>query len=108
MTRIITRRFEENPGEFYSKIKNLGFLEPMHTGIAGEAVPRIDSVPSNRGGRLVLSRQCFGYATEIPPMYTLALYNAIANDGAFVRPRLYKRLVNKAIGRYGAACDLYQ
>ncbi len=98
MTRIITRRFEENPGEFYSKIKNLGFLEPMHTGIAGEAVPRIDSVPSNRGGRLVLSRQCFGYATEIPPMYTLALYNAIANDGAFVRPRLYKRLINKAIG----------
>lgn len=98
MTRIITRHFEANPGEFYSKIKELGFLKPMHTGISGETVPRIDSVPSNRGGRLVLSRQCFGYATEIPPLYTLALYNAIANDGAFVRPRLFKRLINTELG----------
>lgn len=98
MTRIITRHFENNPGEFYSRIKELGFLTPMHTGISGETVPRIDSVPSNRGGRLVLSRQCFGYATEIPPLYTLALYNAIANDGAFVRPRLFKRLINKELG----------
>lgn len=98
MTRIIARQFEKNPGEFYSRIKSLGFLEPMHTGIAGERRPRIDSVPSTRGGRLVLSRQCFGYATEIPPLYTLALYNAIANDGRFVRPRLVKRLVNEATG----------
>ncbi len=98
MTRIITRHFEANPGEFYSRIKELGFLKPMHTGISGETVPRIDSVPSNRGGRLVLSRQCFGYATEIPPLYTLALYNAIANDGAFVRPRLFKRLINSELG----------
>lgn len=98
MTRIITRHFEANPGEFYSRIKELGFLKPMHTGISGETVPRIDSVPSNRGGRLVLSRQCFGYATEIPPLYTLALYNAIANDGAFVRPRLFKRLINQELG----------
>lgn len=98
MTRIITRHFENKPGEFYSKIKELGFLKPMHTGISGERVPRIDSVPSNRGGRLVLSRQCFGYATEIPPLYTLALYNAIANDGAFVRPRLFTRLKNAELG----------
>lgn len=98
MTRIIARHFEANPGEFYSRIKSMGFLEPMHTGISGERVPRIDSVPSNRGGRLVLSRQCFGYATEIPPLYTLALYNAIANDGVFVRPRLVQRLINPALG----------
>ncbi|WP_447387103.1 hypothetical protein, partial [Streptococcus pseudopneumoniae] len=75
-----------------SRIKSLGFLEPMNTGIAGEVPPRIDSVPSDRGGRIALSRQCYGYATEIPPLYTLAIYNAIANDGVFVRPRLVKEL----------------
>ncbi|MCM1336653.1 MAG: penicillin-binding transpeptidase domain-containing protein [Candidatus Amulumruptor caecigallinarius] len=98
MTRIIARHFQKNPGEFYSRVKSLGFLEPMHTGIAGERVPRFDSVPSNAGGCLVLSRQCFGYATEIPPLYTLALYNAIANDGQFVRPRLVQRLINQNLG----------
>lgn len=92
MARIITSRYNDNPGAFYSRIKSLGFLEPMNTGIAGEVPPRIDSVPSDRGGRIALSRQCYGYATEIPPLYTLAIYNAIANDGVFVRPRLVKEL----------------
>ena len=92
MARIITSRYDSVPGEFYSRIKRMGFLEPLNTGIAGEVTPRIDSVPSNRGGRIALSRQCYGYATEIPPLYTLALYNAIANDGVFVRPRLVKEL----------------
>ncbi len=34
----------------------------------------------------------FGYSTMIPPLYTCAMYNAIANDGKFVRPRLVKSL----------------
>ena len=92
MARIITRKYDENPGAFYSRVKKLGFLEPMNTGIAGEVPPRFDSVPSNRGGRIALSRMSYGYATEIPPLYTLAIYNAIANDGVFVRPRLVKQI----------------
>lgn len=33
MARIITRRYDENPGGFYSRVKSLGFTEPMNTGI---------------------------------------------------------------------------
>ena len=92
MARIITRKYNDNPGAFYSRVKALGFLEPMNTGIAGEVPPRFDSIPSDRGGRIALSRMSYGYATEIPPLYTLAIYNAIANDGVFVRPRLVKEV----------------
>lgn len=95
MTKVITRKYDSNPGGFYSRLKEIGFLEPMHTGIAGETVPRIDSVPNNRGGRIALSRQCYGYATEIPPLYTLSVYNAIANSGKYVRPRLVSRLTGE-------------
>ena len=97
MARIITRRYDENPGGFYSRVKKLGFLEPMNTGIAGEVPPRFDSVPSDRGGRIALSRMSYGYATEIPPLYTLAVYNAIANGGRFVRPRLVKEIRGNGI-----------
>lgn len=92
MARIITRAYNDHPGGWYSRVKKLGFLEPMHTGIAGEVPPRFDSVPDDRGGRIAMSRMAYGYATEIPPLYTLAIYNAIANDGVFVRPRLLKEL----------------
>ncbi|MCM1521712.1 MAG: transpeptidase family protein [Muribaculaceae bacterium] len=92
MARIITRKYDSNPGGFYSRIKQTGFLEPLNTGIAGERTPRIDSVKNNNEGRIAMSRQSYGYATEIPPIYTLALYNAIANDGVFVKPRIVKEL----------------
>lgn len=92
MARIMTRRYDSIPGGFYARVKKLGFLEPLNTGIAGEVTPRIDSVPTRRDGRIAMSRQCYGYATEIPPIYTLALYNAIANDGVFVKPRLVREL----------------
>lgn len=95
MAKIITRKYDSNPGGFYSRLKQMGFLDPMNTGIAGELPPRIDSVPSDRGGRIALSRMCYGYATEIPPLYTLSIYNAIANGGRYVRPRLVARLIGQ-------------
>lgn len=97
MARIITNFYGNNPGAFYTRLKRLGFLDPMNTGIAGERVPRIDSLPSNRGGQISLSRMCYGYSTEIPPLSTLAIYNAIANDGCYVRPRLYQSLIRDGV-----------
>jgi cell division protein FtsI (penicillin-binding protein 3) len=93
MAKIITSRYGDNPGAFYSRLKKLGFLDAMNTGIAGERPPRIDSLANNRGGRIALSRMCYGYSTEIPPLYTLSIYNAIANDGIYVRPRLVQELI---------------
>lgn len=93
MAKIITRRFGPNPAKFYERIRQLGFLEPMHSGIAGELVPTFKPLPDNDLGRQVLSRQSYGYCAEISPLYTASLYNAIANDGVYVRPRLVRGLV---------------
>ena len=97
MTKIITKKYDSRPGDFYSRVKATGFLEPFNTGITGERTPRFDSVPNNRGGRITLSRQCYGYATEIPPLYTLSIYNAIANGGRYVRPRLVRGLRSEGV-----------
>lgn len=97
MTKIITGNnsiFHQKPSEFHRALEEIGFFEPMHTGIAGERVPYMEPSPS----RIALSRMCYGYASLIPPLYTLAIYNAIANDGKFVRPRLYSKLLSKEFG----------
>lgn len=41
---------------------------------------------------LDLARQTFGYSVEISPLYLLSIYNAIANDGHYVRPHLVRAL----------------
>ena len=88
MARIITRGYDKHPKGFVDRLRSIGFLDPMNTGIAGETTPYFRSNP----GRVDLSRMCYGYASQIPPIYTLSVYNAIANGGRYVRPRLVKGL----------------
>ena len=44
---------------------------------------------------LDLARQAYGYNTELPPLFTLSVYNAIANDGKYVRPHLVRSLIDE-------------
>lgn len=97
MTKIITKKYGDDPSKFYERIKQTGFLDTLKTGIAGEVPPKFARLKNDRGGRISLSRQCFGYNSEIPPLYTLALYNAIANDGKFVKPRLVSGLISEEV-----------
>lgn len=93
MAKIITRRYGSNPAAFRERVKQLGFLTPMNSGIAGEATPLFPALKNDDAGRQMLSRQSYGYCTEISPLYTASLYNAIANDGVYVRPRLVRGLI---------------
>lgn len=88
MARIIVRGYDNNPTGFAKRFEDIGFYEKMNSGIYEEERPRIHRNPT----RLDMSRMCFGYATAIPPLYTLSVYNAIANGGRYVRPRLVKGL----------------
>ena len=76
----------------------------MHSGIAGECTPRVRRLvdKDSRGNNITmtarhldLARQAYGYNTEIPPLYTLSIYNAIANKGRYVRPHLVRALIDE-------------
>ena len=70
----------------------MGFFDPFQRRIAlGTSNPYFPKLKIDNGGRLNLSRMVFGYTTMIPPSTPALSYNAIANDGRFVRPRLVKR-----------------
>lgn len=97
MSKIILRKYEANPEKWYSRLKSIGFFDKFNSGIGGERIPRVDSLvyhnkAEKRRACVALTRMCYGYTTAIPPLYTLGIYNAIANDGRFVRPRLVKEL----------------
>ncbi len=87
--KIILRGYEHNPEGFPQRLADMGFMEPLGIGICGESAPRINPHPK----KIDLSRMAYGYTTELPPMHTLSMYNAIANNGKYVRPRLYSKLI---------------
>ena len=92
MSRIIVQKYAADPGKFRDRLEGLGFFEPINSGIAGEQTPIIQRLGRTRADRVALTRMAFGYSTLIPPLSTLAMYNAIANDGKYVRPHLVKKL----------------
>ena len=104
IARVIFRGYADNPAAFHDRLSSIGFFEPMHSGIAGECVPRIRKLlPKDSKGHnitmtarhLDLARQAYGYNTEIPPLYTLSIYNALANGGRYVRPHLVRALISE-------------
>lgn len=104
IARVIFRGYANDPSLFYERLKSIGFFEQMHSGIAGECIPRIRKLlpKDSRGNNITmtarhldLARQAYGYNTEIPPIYTLSVYNAIANGGRYVRPHLVRSLIDE-------------
>ena len=102
IARVIFRGYAKDPAKFYDRLASIGFFEPMRSGIYGERTPYFRRLtPTDSKGRnitmtarlLDLARQSFGYSTEIPPLYTLSIYNAIANKGRYVRPHLVKEYI---------------
>lgn len=104
IARVIFRGYQDHPEKYYDRLAEMGFFEPMKTGIMGECIPKFrrlvdkDSKGNNitmTARHLDLARQAYGYSCELPPLFTLAVYNAIANDGKFVRPHLLKGLIDE-------------
>lgn len=104
IARVIFRGYANDPSKFYDRLAGMGFFEPIRSGIAGECTPRIRKLlPQDSHGNnitmtarhLDLARQAYGYNTELPPLFTLSVYNAIANNGKYVRPHLLKGLIDE-------------
>ncbi len=88
MIKLSMPHYESNTNQFKADLAEMGFFDRFNTGMANERRPRFKNNPA----KIDLSRMVFGYTTQIPPLYTCAFYNAVANNGHFVRPRLVRGL----------------
>ncbi len=85
--------YHKNPSRFVDYISSIGLADRLGVQIAGEAKPQIKR-PSDKGSwdGYTLTLMSYGYALRLTPLHTLSLYNAIANDGAMMKPLLVKEL----------------
>jgi cell division protein FtsI (penicillin-binding protein 3) len=68
--------------------------ERMNIEIPGAASPVIKHPKdkTHEWSNTTLPWMAVGYETQIPPIYTLAFYNSIANDGVLIRPFFVKSI----------------
>ncbi len=93
ISTLINRYYKDNPQRFVDGLKRMSLDQPLHLQIPGEGVPNIKGPNERYFAKTTLPWMSIGYETQLPPINTLTFYNAIANNGVMVRPKLVKAAV---------------
>lgn len=94
ISRAIVNAYGHNPSAFVDKLYEMKLNEKLNIEIPGAAAPRIRH-PHDKAkywSQSTLPWMSIGYEVQIPPIYTLAYFNAIANNGKFIRPFFVKSI----------------
>ncbi|MDR0732707.1 MAG: transpeptidase family protein [Dysgonamonadaceae bacterium] len=94
VAKIILKAYENNPGKYVDGLYRLGFNRDLKLDIPGYGIARVrhPKISPNTWYRTTLPWMSFGYETQIPPIYTLTFFNAIANNGMMVKPIFVKEI----------------
>lgn len=89
--KLIDGEYHDKPERFIDFINSLGIDRPIDMQLYGGLKPIIKDPRRKKEtawDAISLMKMSYGYAVELTPMHTLMLYNAVANDGHMVAPRL--------------------
>ena len=94
VAKIILKGYENDPGKFVNGLYKIGFNKDLKIEIPGygRAKIRHPKESDNTWYKTTLPWMSFGYETQIPPIYTLTFFNAIANNGKMIKPIFVKEI----------------
>ena len=90
--KMVHNSYKEEPSVYVDRLMSMGLHQELGMPIKGEGKPVI-RYPGDKGwSGISLAWMSHGYEVSLTPLQTLAFYNAIANDGQLIRPRLIKEV----------------
>ena len=90
--KAIYEAYKDNPKRYTDFLTSLHLDRPVGLEAYGE-LPPVMARPGEKGwSALSLPNLGYGYAIELSPIQTITLYNAVANDGRMVAPRLVREI----------------
>ena len=94
VAKIILNGYGDNPEKYVEGLYRIGLNENLELEIpgAGKAKIRMPKKDRSNWSNTALPWMSFGYETQIPPIYTLTFFNAIANDGKMIKPIFVKEI----------------
>lgn len=94
-SKVIHQAYKKNPMDFINRLKSFGLGDSLGIPIKGEPRPTLYEPGMPQWSGLSLPWMAIGYEVQQTPLQTLAFYNAVANDGAFMKPQFVKEVVRK-------------
>ena len=95
VAKVILKGYSENPTKYVEGLYRIGMNADLRLEIpgAGRAKIRRPDDKKRYWSATTLPWMSFGYETQIPPIYTLTFFNAIANGGKMVHPMFTKEIM---------------
>jgi len=84
--------FYTRPDLYCNYLHKFRLDRPTGFQMRGEAMPVVRNPQSKGWSKLSLAFMSFGYETQLTPLQMLTFYNAVANDGKWVRPMIVKQI----------------
>ena len=92
ISKVIYNSYKDNPEAFIKRLHQFGLTEKLGIDIQGEQAPTFSKpgTPQWWGGSLAW--MSIGYEVQLTPLQMLAFYNAVANDGKYLKPQFVQHI----------------
>lgn len=94
VSRIIDEHYFQHPEKYVDGLYREGVGVPFTLPFKGQGFPKVrrPKPDGSNWSKTALAWMSIGYETQIPPIYTVTFYNAIANGGRMVKPRFVRSI----------------
>jgi cell division protein FtsI (penicillin-binding protein 3) len=89
---LMQRYFANKPDKYLEYLKKFHLTAPTGIHMKGEKPPLVRDRSSKFWSNYSLYFMAHGYEMQMTPLQTLAFYNAVANDGYWVRPMIVREI----------------
>jgi cell division protein FtsI (penicillin-binding protein 3) len=102
LVQAVYDNYKSNPQQYVDHINRLKLNKPLGLQIKGEGRPVVPQPGDKHWYGTTLPWMAYGYNISVTPLQTLAMYNAIANNGEMVKPLFVKEIKewNNTIKKY--------
>lgn len=89
---LMQRYFYSQPDKYLDYLKKFHLTVPTGIHMKGEKAPLIRDRNSKLWSRTSLTFMSYGYEMQVTPLQMLTIYNAVANNGYWVRPMIVREI----------------
>jgi cell division protein FtsI (penicillin-binding protein 3) len=94
IVQLMQRYFANKPDKYLGYLKQFHLNQPTGIHMKGEKPPLIRDRKSKQWSNYSMYFMAHGYEMQMTPLQTLAFYNAVANNGYWVRPMIVREIRN--------------
>ncbi|UCH14815.1 MAG: transpeptidase family protein [Bacteroidales bacterium] len=92
VSKVITEAYKDRPHHFVDRLYSMNLNDKLGVEIKGEGQPLIKYPGDKLWSGISLAMMSHGYEVRLTPLQTLTFYNAVANNGKMVKPKLVNEL----------------